>query len=147
MTPGNVACQSSLSIEFSRQEYWSGQLFLSLGDHSYPGIEPGFPALQADSLPSEPQGSSMWYYITFIYFLINYSIFYFYFFHLFYQLEANYFTTLQWFLLYIDRNQPWICMCSPSRYPPNLPILLLKESSSGIKKKWIKYFLFKIADF
>ena len=36
----------------------------------------------------------------------------------FYQLEANYFTILQWFLSYIDMNQPWIYMYSPSRSPP-----------------------------
>ena len=35
----------------------------------------------------------------------------------FYQLGANYFTVLQWFLPYIDRNQPWIYMCSSSRSP------------------------------
>ena len=35
----------------------------------------------------------------------------------FYQLEANYFTTLQWVLSYIDMNQPWIYMCSPSQSP------------------------------
>ena len=35
----------------------------------------------------------------------------------FYWLEANYFTVLQWFLPYIDLNQPWIYMCSPSRSP------------------------------
>ena len=39
---------------FSRQECWSGLPFLSLGDLPDPGIEPGSPALQADSLPSEP---------------------------------------------------------------------------------------------
>ena len=32
-------------------------------------------------------------------------------------MEANYFTILQWFLPYIDMNQPWIYMCSPSRSP------------------------------
>ena len=32
----------------------------------------------------------------------------------FYQLEANYFTVLQWFLPYIDMNQPWVYMCSLS---------------------------------
>ena len=42
--------------EFSRPEYWSGLTFLSPGDLPYPGIEPGSPALQADSLPSEPPG-------------------------------------------------------------------------------------------
>ena len=42
----------------------------------------------------------------------------------FYQLEANYFTILQWVLSYIDMNQPWIYMCSPSGSPlppPSLP--------------------------
>ena len=43
-----------LSMEFSRQKYWSGLPFHSLGDLPYPSIEPGSPALQADSLPSEP---------------------------------------------------------------------------------------------
>ena len=46
--------QAPLSMEFSRQEYWSGLPFLSPGDLSNPGIEPRSPALQADSLPSKP---------------------------------------------------------------------------------------------
>ena len=41
---------------FSRQEYWSGLPFPSLGDLLDPGIKPGYPALQADALPSEPPG-------------------------------------------------------------------------------------------
>ena len=41
---------------FSRQEYWSGLPCLPSGDLPNPGIEPGSPALQADSLPCEPQG-------------------------------------------------------------------------------------------
>ena len=47
-------CQASLSMGFSRQEYWSGLSFSSPEDLPNPGIEPGSPALQADSLPSEP---------------------------------------------------------------------------------------------
>ena len=43
---------------FSRQEYWSGLPFPSPGDLPDPGIKPGSPALQADSLPSEPPGKS-----------------------------------------------------------------------------------------
>ena len=54
MTPWTVARQAPLSIEFSRQEYWSVLPFPSPGDVPYPGIEPGSSALQADSLPSEP---------------------------------------------------------------------------------------------
>ena len=42
---------------FSRQEYWSGLLFPSPGDLPDPGIKPGSPALQADSLPLSHQGS------------------------------------------------------------------------------------------
>ena len=56
MTPWTVAHQASLSKEFSRQEYWSGLLFPSPGDLPDPGTGPGFPALQADSLLSEPPG-------------------------------------------------------------------------------------------
>ena len=45
-----------LSMEFSRQEYWSGLPFPSPGNLPDPGTEPGSPALQADTLPSEPPG-------------------------------------------------------------------------------------------
>ena len=41
---------------FSRQEYWSGLPFPSPGDLPDPGIEPRFPTLRADALPSEPPG-------------------------------------------------------------------------------------------
>ena len=44
------------SMEFSRPEYWSGQPLPSSGDLPNPGIEPGSPALQGDSLPAEPPG-------------------------------------------------------------------------------------------
>ena len=55
-TPETVACQAPLSMEFSMQEYWNGLLFSSPTDHPDPRIEPGFPALQAGSLSSEPPG-------------------------------------------------------------------------------------------
>ena len=45
-----AAHQALLSIEFSRQEYWSGLPFASPGDLPDPGIEPRSPALQVDSL-------------------------------------------------------------------------------------------------
>ena len=56
-TPWNVAHQTSPSMEFSRQEYWSGLPFPSPGDLPNPGIEPGSPALQVDALPSELPGN------------------------------------------------------------------------------------------
>ena len=53
-TPWTVAYQASLSMGFSRQEYWSGLPFPSPGDLPDPGIERGFPTLEADALTSEP---------------------------------------------------------------------------------------------
>ena len=43
-----------------KKEYWSGLAFPSPGDLPDPGIKPGSPALQADSLPSEPPGKPTW---------------------------------------------------------------------------------------
>ena len=54
VTPWTVAHQAPLSTEFSRQEYWSGLPFPFPGDPPAPGIKPLSPALQADSLLSEP---------------------------------------------------------------------------------------------
>ena len=59
VTPWAIAYQAPPSVEFSRQEYWSGLPFPSPGDLPNPGIEPGSPALQADALPSEPPGGSV----------------------------------------------------------------------------------------
>ena len=47
-------------MEFSRQEYWSGLPFPSPGDLPNPGIDPRSPALQADTLPSEPPGKHIY---------------------------------------------------------------------------------------
>ena len=52
-----VACQAPPSMGFSGQECWSALPFPSPGDHPDSGIEPGSPALQADTLPSEPPGN------------------------------------------------------------------------------------------
>ena len=46
-------------MEFFRKEYWNEELFPSLGDLPDPGVEPRSPALQADSLPSEPPGKPL----------------------------------------------------------------------------------------
>ena len=54
VTPWTVAHQAPLSMGFPRQEYWSGLPFSSPGDLPDPGIKPGSPALQANSLLSEP---------------------------------------------------------------------------------------------
>ena len=52
-SPWAVACQTSLSMGFSGQEYWSGLPFPSPGDFPNLGVKPGSLTLQADSLPSE----------------------------------------------------------------------------------------------
>ena len=52
-----AAHQDPLSMGFSRQEYCSGLPFPSPVDLSHSGIKPGCPALQADSLPTEPRGN------------------------------------------------------------------------------------------
>ena len=57
--PWTVACQAPLSMGFPRQEYWSGLPFSSPGDITDPGVEllsTVSPALQTDSLPTEPPG-------------------------------------------------------------------------------------------
>ena len=61
-TSWTVACEAPLSMEFSRQVYWSELPFPSLGDLPNPGTEhmsPDSLALQADSLPLSHLGS--WY--------------------------------------------------------------------------------------
>ena len=52
----------SLSMGFSRQEYWSGLPCPPPGDLPNPGIEPRSPALQVDSLQSEPPGKYIIYF-------------------------------------------------------------------------------------
>ena len=48
--------RTTQSMEFSKPEHWSGQLFHSPGDLPNPGIKLGSPALQVDSLPTELSG-------------------------------------------------------------------------------------------
>ena len=61
-TPRTVACQAPLSMEFSRQEYWSGLPFPCPGDLPNPRIEPASPCLlhwQMDYLPLCHVGSPL----------------------------------------------------------------------------------------
>ena len=57
-TPWTVARQAPLSMEFPRQEYWSGLPFPSLGDLPKSGIKPGSPTLQSE-LPGKPNKASI----------------------------------------------------------------------------------------
>ena len=54
--PWTVARQAPLSMEFFRNSYWSGLPFTSPRGLPNPRIKPRSPTLQADTLPSEPQG-------------------------------------------------------------------------------------------
>ena len=56
-----LTCWASLSVEFSRQEYWSVLPFPAPGDLPDPGTELRSPALQADSLPAEPPGKPIFH--------------------------------------------------------------------------------------
>ena len=73
VTPWMVARQAPLSMEFSKQEYWSGSPYLSLANPPNPGIKPRSPTLRADSLPPEPPGKpskSGWYALNWVSFLL-----------------------------------------------------------------------------
>ena len=66
-TPWTIAPQAPLSMEFSRQEYRSGLPCPPPGDLPNPGIDRS-PALQADSLPSEPRGKP-----NYLHYLLSFS--------------------------------------------------------------------------
>ena len=69
-----VARQAPLFMEFSGQEYWNGLPFPPPGDLSDPGIEPGSPALQANSLPTElPR--LLYIHMCYTYMYINFGFF------------------------------------------------------------------------
>ena len=71
MTPWIVAHQARLSMGFPKQEYWSGLPFPSPWDRLNSGIELVSPALQAESLPTEPPGKSLKHYLRETLFLIE----------------------------------------------------------------------------
>ena len=59
VTPWAVACQAPLSMEFSKQEYWIGLSFPTLGDLPDPGIKPKSPVSPASAgefFTTEPPG-------------------------------------------------------------------------------------------
>ena len=68
-----VAHQAALPMGFSRRDYWSGLPFPFPRAHSDPGIKPRSPALQADSLSSNPPGKP-YIYLKHILFILNVQI-------------------------------------------------------------------------
>ena len=61
VTPWTVAYQASPSMEFSRQEYWSGLPFPSPGDIPDPGMEPGSPALRCFTVWATREAQVIWF--------------------------------------------------------------------------------------
>ena len=62
VTPWTVARQAALSMEFSRQEYWSGVPFPPSGDLPDPRIEPvssASPALAGSFFTTAPPGKQL----------------------------------------------------------------------------------------
>ena len=59
VTPWTIARQAPLSMDFSRQENWSGLPCPPPGDLPDPGMEPMFPAWQADLFTTESPGKPM----------------------------------------------------------------------------------------
>ena len=73
VTPWAVTHQAPLSMEFFRQEYWSGLPFPSPRDLSDPGIERGSPTLQANALPSEPPWKPIYIYSFHVFFSLSHD--------------------------------------------------------------------------
>ena len=59
VTARTVACQALLSVEFPRQEYWSGLIFLSPGDLPNPEMELTSPALAGRFFPTVSPGKPL----------------------------------------------------------------------------------------
>ena len=84
VTPRTVACQASLSMEFSRQEYWGGLPFPSPGDLPNQWFEPTSPALAGGFFTSQLPGKPMisftvaqeyqigWHTLDCIFYLLSY---------------------------------------------------------------------------
>ena len=66
MNPWTIAHQAPLFMKLCRQEYWTGLPFPSPEGLPDPGIEPGSPTLQADSLPIELPGKPGHFVLTII---------------------------------------------------------------------------------
>ena len=119
-------------MEFSRPEYWSGQLCPSPGDLPNPATEPRSPTLQADS-----------FFHVILFYLFIYFEFLFFKFYLFIYLFLNFFI----FKLYnivlvlpnIEMNPPQVYMCSPSWTlpvePRGKPLTLLPGLLRALKVK------------
>ena len=138
-TPWTVACQVPLSMGFPGKKYYSGLPFPSPGDIPNPGIELRSPALQEDSLLSEPPGKPhfiLWNGFFVVVVMYTCSLFYFILFsNLFFFFTLFYFTILYWFchtLTWIHHGCTWV----PNPEPPLPPPTPYHLSGSSPCMKW-----------
>ena len=107
VTLWTVAYQSPLSMEFPRQEYWSGLPCPAPGDLPNPGVKPISPAssaLQGDSLPLSHQGSPNKPILTH-YFYLDFLSLYLVSFFLFQDPSQHYSLCLLWLLWAVTISQ------------------------------------------
>ena len=75
-TPLSVAHQAPLSMEFSRQEYWSGLPFPSPGDLPNLGIKLTYPSLAGEFFTPEPPGKTYFMCMCLKYFIGKQSFYF-----------------------------------------------------------------------
>ena len=121
VTPWTVAHQASLSMGFSRQEYWSGLPWPPPGDFSNLGIKPRSPTIQADSLLSEPPGKPKNTGMGSLSLL--YGIFAT-------QIRTEYFRGILNQLSYT-----WQCVCESQSPNPSYPLLFPHSTSTHLSLK------------
>ena len=76
-TPWTIAHQALLSLDFSRQEYWSGKPFSTPGGLPNPGIEPVSPALVGGLFTTAPPGKP--YPLLIVFLLLTSPLVFYYF--------------------------------------------------------------------
>ena len=136
VTPWTVAHQAPLSMEFSRQEYWSGLPFPSPGDLPDPGIELGSLALQADVLPSEPPGKPLIMYrnvaiwLFFFFFCLSHSFTVGKHLEVIYPNALRSFGGLTQYLIESGRAKPWTSA-----------LFLLKPSTSQLLPHFVHFLI------
>ena len=99
--------------EFSRPEYWSGQPFPSPGDLPNPRTEPRSPALEVDSLPSEPPGKLK---------VLSYNF--------------------KWYVIFLPHHPATLCHFFLSPYTVSWNVFLIQLESSQLNFQIVAQFCF-----
>ena len=131
-----IAHQAPLSMEFPRQEYWSGLPFPSLGDLSDPGIKPATPAWQADSLPLKSHGDIYIYIYIYIYIDIHINI------CLYTKICNTEGTCITSVFSHTKIKYWWTSECNPLLNPYFKVRMILRCEQIYILMPWFRYFIF-----